>query len=36
MVTRLVRGIIVEDFEQFDQLGLFLAIGKLPATAATA
>ena len=36
MFTRLVKGIIVEDFEQFDQLGMFQAIGKLPAIAASA
>jgi len=36
LMTRLVRGVIVEDFEQFDQLGMFQAIGKLPAIATSA
>jgi len=36
MMSRLVKGIIVEDFEQFDQLGMFQAIGKVPAIATSA
>jgi len=36
MMTRLVKGIVVEDFEQFDQLAMFQAIGKLPAVAQSA
>jgi len=35
-MSRLVKGIIVEDFEQFDQLGMFQAIGKVPAIATSA
>jgi steroid delta-isomerase-like uncharacterized protein len=35
IVSRVVNGRIVKDFEQFDQLGMFQTIGKLPASAAS-
>jgi hypothetical protein len=35
-IDRIVGGQIVESFELFDQLGMFQAIGTLPAISASA
>ena len=35
MVSRVINGKIVEDFEQFDQLTMFQAIGRYPAIPAS-
>ena len=36
VLTRIVNGRIVEDFEVFDQLGMFQTIGTVPVSAASA